>query len=136
MTHPPFYVAATRTGTCLECGRSVEAKPHGMRLRLVGERTIATVTLCRECFVRATVTADRAPVVVDGTPRRECEWAGPESANATCGHPASVIARATRKDGSALSDLALCDEHFTAFKLWRHDNAITVHRLSAPHESP
>jgi len=133
MTHPPFYVAGTRTGSCLECGRSIDAKQHGVRLRLVGERTIATITLCRECFARAIAAADRGAASPDGSGRRACEWAGPS--NATCGQVASVIARATRKDGSAVADLALCDEHFTAFKLWWHDYAITVHRLSAPHES-
>jgi len=133
MTHPPFFVAGTRTGTCLECARALDSKPHGVRLRVVGERTIATIALCKECFARALHGAERSGGGVEGSGRRDCEWAGPD--NTTCGHPASVNARATRKDGSAVTDLALCDEHFTAFKVWRHDYAITVHRLSAPHES-
>jgi hypothetical protein len=136
MTHPPFYVAATRAGTCLECGRPVEAKPHGVKLRLAGDHSIATITLCRECFARAIAAPDRGSAAIDAPARRECEWAGTQPANATCGHPASVVARAIKKDGTSVSDLALCDEHFTAFKLWRHDFAITVHRLSAPHETP
>jgi|SRR5579862_7769394 len=132
MTQPPFHVSGTRAGTCFECGRSVEAKPHGVKLRLVGERTLGTVILCRECFSRAVAAADRGPTSQEPTTRRECQWAAP--GNASCGTKASVIARATRKDGSAVADLALCDEHYTAFKLWWHDYAITVQRLSAGHE--
>lgn len=136
MTQPPFHVSAVRAGNCQECGRSVEAKPHGVKVRLVGERTLGTVVLCRECFARAIAVADRGGSVTPEakTPiTRECRWAVPGSA--ACGLVATVVARATRKDGSAVADQALCEEHFSAFKLWWHDYAITIQRLSAPHES-
>jgi hypothetical protein len=134
MTQPPFHVTAARAGSCQECGRSIEAKPYGVKLRLVGERTLGSMILCRDCFSRAVASADRGSVAAAPTAIvHECRWAVPGSA--TCGQVAAVMARATRKDGSTVADLPLCDEHFTAFKLWWHDYAITVKRLSSPQES-
>ncbi len=137
MTQPPFHVAAVRAGNCQECGRSIEAKPHGVKLRLVGERTLGSMILCRDCFARAIAVAERGTgAAADAKKKpahRECQWAAPGSS--TCGLVATVVARATRKDGSAVADQPLCDEHFGAFKLWWHDHAITVQRLSSPHQS-
>jgi hypothetical protein len=135
MAQPPFHVTAARAGTCQECGRSLETSPYGVKLRLVGERTLGTIVMCRECFARALASADRGSAVSgDPTPPpRECRWSVPGSA--ACGHAAAMVARATRKDGSAVADLPLCDEHFTAFKLWWHDYAITVQRISSPQKS-
>ncbi len=135
MTQPPFHVTAVRAGNCQECGRSIEAKPHGVKLRLVGERSLGTMILCRDCFARAIAVADRGGAAADAKKpvQRECKWAVPGSA--TCGQVATVAARATRKDGSTVADQPLCDEHFSAFKLWWHDHAITVQRLSAPQHS-
>jgi len=137
MMQPPFHVTAIRAGNCLECGRSLDTRPHGVKLRLVGERTLGTILLCRECFARAIAVADRgassAAAESEKTEQRECRWAAPGSS--ICGQLATMSARATRKDGSAVADQPLCDEHFAAFKLWWHDYAITVQRLSSSHEN-
>ena len=94
--------------------------------------------LCRDCFARAIAVADRgvgvAPEAGKKPIQRDCKWAAP--GGSACGQVATVVARATRKDGSAVAEQPLCDEHFAAFKLWWHDHAITVQRLSSPHESP
>ena len=97
MAQPPFHVTAARAGTCQECGRSLEISPYGVKLRLVGERTLGTIVMCRECFSRALASADRGSAVSgDPTPPpRECRWSVPGSAE--CGHRAAMVARATRK---------------------------------------
>lgn len=135
MAQPPFHVTAARTGACQECGRNLEISPYGVKLRLVGERTLGTIVICRQCFTRAVAAADHSSTVSaePKAPPRECLWSVP--GNAACKHGAAVVARATRKDGSAVAELPLCDEHFTAFKLWWHDYAITVQRVSSPQQS-
>jgi len=138
MTQSPFHVAPARSGTCFECGRSLDVRPFGVKLRLVEERTLGTVVLCRECFGRAIAAADRSSTAVPEVApviRRECKWTAPAPSTVTCSNTASFSARAVRKDGSTVADLALCDEHLAAFKTWWHDHAITVQRLSVPQES-
>lgn len=134
MSQPPFHVVPARAGNCLECGHSIDAAPYGVKLRLVGERTIGTIVLCRECFGRAVAAASRGEPSTNArlVGPQECRWAVPGTS--ACGQIASVVARATRKDGSAVAELPLCDEHFAAFKLWWHDYAITVKRLTTSQE--